>query len=197
NDANDCNGNRDEEDVNEGDKDPNGSNLSFGFSKISLEDFSNDSGLAKKDKVVERNPTEQGTIIEGNEAEECEIMSTLENFTQCLEKNVDLVEEGDIFGDKSATLKAMNQEITPEKLPTQKASHIPKKRAVKPSSFLLSPYMNKKTNDVPKITRLEFILGNSLFAMQGDKIENVFEAHFGKFIVYGVRLNLESLAPGL
>ncbi|GKD63339.1 ulp1 protease family, C-terminal catalytic domain-containing protein [Tanacetum coccineum] len=36
-----------------------------------------------------------------------------------------------------------------------------------------------------------------LFAMQGDKIKNVFEGHFGKFIVYGVRLNLETLAPGL
>ncbi|GJU70264.1 hypothetical protein Tco_1256523 [Tanacetum coccineum] len=77
---------------------------------------------------------------------------------------------GDLFGDNSATLEAMNQEITPEKLPTQKASPSPKKRDVKPSSYLLSPYMNKKTNVVPKITRLEFILGNSLFAMQGNKI---------------------------
>ncbi|GJY64024.1 ulp1 protease family, C-terminal catalytic domain-containing protein [Tanacetum coccineum] len=32
---------------------------------------------------------------------------------------------------------------------------------------------------------------------EGDRFENVFEAHFGKFIVYGVRLNLETLAPGL
>nr|GEW53309.1 hypothetical protein [Tanacetum cinerariifolium] len=237
NDANDCDGNRDKEDVNEGDKDPNGSNPSFGFSKIILEDFGNDSGPAEKDKVVEGNPAEQGTVVEGNQAEECEIMSTPENFTQWLEKNVDLVREvidsitaeylyGDLFGDTSATLEAMNQEITPEKLPTQKASPSPKKRAVKPSSYLLSPYMNKKTNVVPKITRLEFILGNSLLAMQGDKMviesksheihsesrviysesdviyseshsENVFEAHFGKFIVYGVRLNLETLAPGL
>ncbi|GJY72466.1 hypothetical protein Tco_0476169 [Tanacetum coccineum] len=113
NDANDGDGNGDEEDVNEGDKDPNGSNPSFGFSKISLEDFGNDRGPAEKDKVVE-----------GNQAEECEIMSTPENFTQWLDKNVDLVGEG-------------------------------------------------------------------------DKFENVFEAHFGKFIVYGVRLNLETLAPGL
>nr|GEW28814.1 hypothetical protein [Tanacetum cinerariifolium] len=85
-DANDCDGNGNEEDVNEGDKDPNGSNPSFGLSKISLEDFGNDSGPTEKDKVVEGNPTEQGTIVEGNEAEECEIMSTPENFTQWLEK---------------------------------------------------------------------------------------------------------------
>nr|GFA86437.1 ELM2 domain-containing protein [Tanacetum cinerariifolium] len=93
NDANDCDGNGDEEDVNEGDKDPNGSNPSFGFSKISLEDFDNDSGPAKKYKAVEGNPTEQGTVVEGNEAEEWETMSTPENFTQWLEKNVDLVGE--------------------------------------------------------------------------------------------------------
>nr|GEW66049.1 hypothetical protein [Tanacetum cinerariifolium] len=130
NDANDCDGNGDEEDVNKGDKDPNGGNLSFGFSKTSLEDFGNDSGPAEKYKVVEGNPTEQGTVVEGNVAEEGEIMSTPENFTQWLEKNVDLVGEGDLFGDNSATLKAMNQDITPEKLPTQKGSPSPKKELV-------------------------------------------------------------------
>nr|GEW78498.1 hypothetical protein [Tanacetum cinerariifolium]GEW84672.1 hypothetical protein [Tanacetum cinerariifolium] len=191
---NDSDGNGVEEDVNEGDKDPNGSNPSFGFSKISLDDFHNDSGPTGIESV---DPTEQETIVEVNPPEECELMSTLENYTQWLDKNADLVREGDLFGDNSTTLKAMNQEITPEKLPTQKAIPSPKKRAVKPFYYLLSPYMNKKTNVVPKITRLEFILGNSLFAMQGDKIENVFEAHFGKFIVYGVPLNLETLAPGL
>nr|GEW61044.1 hypothetical protein [Tanacetum cinerariifolium] len=170
NDANDSDKNMDEEDVNKGDKDLNGSNPSFGFSKISLEDFGNDKGVAKKDKVVEGNPTEQGTVVEGNQADEFEIMSTLENFTQWLDRNVDLVGEGDLFGDNSVTLEAMNQEIIPEKLPTQKASPRPKKRVVKPSSYLLSPYINKKTNVVPKITRLEFIRRNSLFAMQGDKM---------------------------
>nr|GEW91251.1 hypothetical protein [Tanacetum cinerariifolium] len=144
---NDVNG--DSEDVNEGDKDPNGSNL--------------------------RNTTEQGTVVEGNEVEEGEIMSTPENFTQWLEKNVDLIGEvidsitaeylyGDLFGDNSATLESMNQEITPEKLPTQKGTPSPKKRVVKASSYLF---------------------------------ENIFEAHFGMFVVYGVRLNLETLAPGL
>nr|GEW44896.1 hypothetical protein [Tanacetum cinerariifolium] len=188
----------DEEDVNEGDKDPNGSNPSFDFSKISLEDFGNDSGPAEKDKAVEGNLTEQGTVVEANEAEEGEIMFTPENFTQWLEKNVDLVGEmidsitdeylyGDLFGDNSTTLKAMNQEITPEKIPTQKGSPSPKKKAMKPSSYLLSPYMNKKTNVVPKITRLKFILGNSLFAMQGDKMviqSKSYEIHSESHVIY-------------
>nr|GEZ22610.1 hypothetical protein [Tanacetum cinerariifolium] len=86
NDANDCDGNGDKEDVNEGDNDPNGSNPSFSFSNISLEDFGNDSGPAEKDKAVEGNPTKQETVVEGNEVEEGEIMSTPENFTQCLTK---------------------------------------------------------------------------------------------------------------
>ncbi|GJS18029.1 hypothetical protein Tco_0412501 [Tanacetum coccineum] len=138
-------GNGDEEDVNEGDKDPNRSNLSFGFNKIRLEDFGNDRGPAEKDKV------------------------------------------GDLFGDNSTTLEAMNQEITPEKLPTQKASPNPKKRVVKPSSYLLSPYMNKKTKVVPKITRLEFILRNSLFAMPGDKMviqSKSHESHSESYVIY-------------
>nr|GEW07260.1 hypothetical protein [Tanacetum cinerariifolium] len=92
---NDSDGNGDEEDVNEGDKDPNGSNPSFGFRKINLDDFHNDSGPTRIESV---DPTEKETIV-----------------------------EGDLFGGNSATLEAMNQEITPEKLPTQKASPSPKK----------------------------------------------------------------------
>nr|GEW99307.1 hypothetical protein [Tanacetum cinerariifolium]GEX01541.1 hypothetical protein [Tanacetum cinerariifolium] len=152
---NDSDGNGDEEDVNDGDKDPNRSNPSFGFSKISLDDFCNDSGPTGIESV---DPTEQETIV-----------------------------EGDLFGGNSATLEAMNQEITPEKLPTQKASPSPKKRDVKPSSYLLSPYMNKKTNVVPKITRLEFILRNIMFAMQGDKMviqSKSHEIHSESYVIY-------------
>nr|GEV85559.1 ulp1 protease family, C-terminal catalytic domain-containing protein [Tanacetum cinerariifolium] len=108
--------------------------------------------------------------------------------------------DGDLFGENLARMELLNQgPLTPENIPTRvsNVSLSPKKRDVKPSSYLLSPYMNKKTKVVPKITRLEFILRNSLFAMQGDKIENIFKAHSGKFSVFGIRLNLETLAPGL
>ncbi|GJZ86280.1 hypothetical protein Tco_0657890, partial [Tanacetum coccineum] len=148
-DANDGDGNGDEEDVDEGDKDPNGSNMSFGFTKISLDDFGNDSGPTEKEPV---DPTEQGTVVEGNLAEECEIISTPENYTQWLERNADLVGEtidsitaGDLFSDNSVTMEVMN---TPERMLTSVSN-------------------------------------------------NVFEAHCGKFIVFGIRLNLETLAPGL
>ncbi|GJY30944.1 hypothetical protein Tco_0414439 [Tanacetum coccineum] len=207
-DANDADGNGDEEDANEGDKDPNRSNPSFGFTKISLDDFGNDSSPTKKESV---DPIEQGTVVEGNLAEECEIMSTPENYTQWLERNADLVGEtidfitveylyGDLFGDNSVIMEVMNQGLlTPERMLTSvyNVSPSPEKRIGKPSCYLLSLYMNKKTKVVPQIKRLEFILGNSLFAMEGDKIENVFEAHYGKFIIFGIRLNLETLALGL
>ncbi|GJQ98157.1 ulp1 protease family, C-terminal catalytic domain-containing protein [Tanacetum coccineum] len=149
---------------------------------------------AEKESV---DPTQEGTVVELNPAKECEIMSTPENYTQWLERNADL---GDLFGDNSVRMEVSNQgSPTPDRIPARasNASASPGKRIVKPSSYLLSPYMNKKTKVVPKITRLEFSIGNSLFAMQGDKIENVFETHSGGFNVYGIRLNLETLAPGL
>ena len=63
--------------------------------------------------------------------------------------------------------------ITPEKQvadPMGDVSLSPEKRLVKPSSYLLSPYMNKKTKVQFKLTRPEFVLGNSVFAMQGEKM---------------------------
>ncbi|GJT78222.1 hypothetical protein Tco_1044947 [Tanacetum coccineum] len=192
---NDGDGNGDEEDANDGDE--NGSNPSFGFSKISLDDFGNDIGPTEKESVDPVDPAEQEIVVEGDPAEECQIMSH-ETITNGLEKNLDLVGEGDLFGDNSATRELMNKgPVTSERMPTPKASPIAKKRVVKPSPYMLSPYMNKKTNVVPKITRSEFILGNSVFAMQGDKIESVFETHSGEYSVYGLRLNMETLAPGL
>ncbi|GJT65959.1 hypothetical protein Tco_1017439 [Tanacetum coccineum] len=193
-DANDGDGNGDDEDGNldddgEGHKDPSGSNPSFGFSKISLDDFGNGSGKSPNNQVVEKesvDPTVKGTVVEGKPAEEYEIMSTPENYTQWLERNAYLVGEiidsitdeylyGDLFCENLGRMEVLNQgPLTPERMPTH-ASNVspnPKKRVVKPSSYMLSPYMNKKTKVVPKITRLEFILGNSLFAMQGNKMES-------------------------
>ncbi|PWA74618.1 hypothetical protein CTI12_AA249350 [Artemisia annua] len=76
--------------------------------------------------------------------------------------------------------------LTPEKMGTC-ASHespINEKRLVKPSSYLLSPYMNKKTKILPKISKPEFILGN------------IFETNSG-ISIYSVRVNMETLAPGV
>ncbi|GJU46067.1 ulp1 protease family, C-terminal catalytic domain-containing protein [Tanacetum coccineum] len=204
-----------DEDLN--DKEPLSSNPSFSFSKVSLDDFDKQpSGMGKspKNQVVEKesvNPTVQETVVEEIPAEEYEMLSTPETYTQWLERNADLVGEmidsitaeylhGDLFGQNLVTTEVLNQgPLTPDRMSTRafEVSPSPKKRIVKLSSYLLSPYMNKKTKVVPKITRLKFIVRNSLFAMQGDKIENVFESHSGGFVVYGIRLNMQKLAPGL
>ncbi|GJU08363.1 ulp1 protease family, C-terminal catalytic domain-containing protein [Tanacetum coccineum] len=72
----------------------------------------------------------------------------------------------------------------------------PKKRISKPSAYLSSPYMNKKTVVIAQVKRLEFVLGNSVFAMQGDTLETVFQTSTGPD-VSSIRLNMETLAPTL
>nr|GEZ88815.1 hypothetical protein [Tanacetum cinerariifolium] len=50
-----------------------------------------------------------------------------------------------------------------------------------------TPLARKKTNVVPKIKRLEFILGNNLFAMQGDKMviqSKSLELHSESHVIY-------------
>ena len=73
--------------------------------------------------------------------------------------------------------QAANKECpqTPEGMVTRFSKGSPdspnlKKRVVKPSSYLCSPYMNEKTVVITLLKRLEFMLGNSLFAMQGNKM---------------------------
>ncbi|GJR75323.1 hypothetical protein Tco_0087688, partial [Tanacetum coccineum] len=78
--------------------------------------------------------------------------------------------------------------VCPQRVVTRSS---PKKSIVKPPSYLNSPYMNKRTKVIPLIKRLEFVLGNSLFAMQGDKYETVFQASFG-YDVSSVRVNMET-----
>nr|GFA32479.1 hypothetical protein [Tanacetum cinerariifolium] len=65
---------------------------------------------------------------------------------------------------------------------------------VKPPTYMNSPYMNKRIKVTSLIKRLEFVLGNSLFAMQGDKLETVFETRYVHDLS-SVRLNMETLAP--
>nr|GFA30045.1 ulp1 protease family, C-terminal catalytic domain-containing protein [Tanacetum cinerariifolium] len=82
---------------------------------------------------------------------------------------------------------------TPQRVVTRSS---PTKSIVKPPTYLSSPYMNKRTKVTSLIKRLEFVLGNSLFAMQGDKYETVFQTRAGHDLS-SVRLNMETLAPGL
>ncbi|GJZ56265.1 peptidase C48, SUMO/sentrin/Ubl1 [Tanacetum coccineum] len=242
----------DKKDPSENEKNPLGSNESFSFSKITLA-ILNDSyssqtepDSSQTEPVADGIPEDVNTAEEGVDCEDCDIMSSPEEYLQWLSKNVYEVEEscdaitdeylyGNLFGDnveaREAIAKLANTEnvATPEILLTQK-------EVLTPS--IVSPYMNRKTDVLSKITKTEFVVANSLFAIEGDKIftmdlmrfrvnlirftldlmiftldlmrftmdlmrftldliENAFEASFGEFTLYGCRLNLETLSPGL
>ncbi|GJS19805.1 hypothetical protein Tco_0448437 [Tanacetum coccineum] len=120
--------------------------------------------------------------------EEFEDIFEEETFTQWIETNVERVS-------KPRAVQSVNVVCpqTPQRVVTPPSS---KKRVVKPSSYLISPYMNKKTKVISLIKKLEFVLGNSLFAMQGDKFETFFETRLGHELS-SVRLNMQTLAPRL
>ncbi|GJY05641.1 peptidase C48, SUMO/sentrin/Ubl1 [Tanacetum coccineum] len=92
----------------------------------------------------------------------------VESFTQWIEGNIDWVEE------------------------VRETSLIEK--PVKPVN---SPYMCRRIDVTARCKRVEFVLGNSLFAMEGDKYETVFQSLGGYHDLSSVRVNMETLAPTL
>ncbi|GKE20300.1 ulp1 protease family, C-terminal catalytic domain-containing protein, partial [Tanacetum coccineum] len=108
------------------------------------------------------------------------------------EEPEDMLEEDNLFVWPRA-VQPITAMCPPQRVVTRSS---PKKSIVKPPSYLNSPYMNKRTKVIPLIKRLKFVLGNSLFAMQGDKYETVFQTRSGHDLSY-VRSNMETLAPRL
>ncbi|GJZ46635.1 retrovirus-related pol polyprotein from transposon TNT 1-94, partial [Tanacetum coccineum] len=100
-----------------------------------------------------------------NEAEEDKFLE--ETFTQWIEGNIEWFGEEDLFVWPSKVPVDVHRPKTAEGRVTCSS---PKKRISKPSAYLSSPYMNKKTVVIAQVKRLEFVLGNSVFAMQGDTL---------------------------
>ncbi|GKD56462.1 ulp1 protease family, C-terminal catalytic domain-containing protein, partial [Tanacetum coccineum] len=67
----------------------------------------------------------------------------------------------------------------------------------KPVKPVNSPYMCRRIDVTARCKRVEFVLGNSLFAMDGDKYETVFQSLGGYHDLSSVRVNMETLAPTL
>ncbi|GJR84536.1 ulp1 protease family, C-terminal catalytic domain-containing protein [Tanacetum coccineum] len=67
----------------------------------------------------------------------------------------------------------------------------------KPVKPVNSPYMCRRIDVTARCKRVEFVLGNSLFAMEGDKYETVFQSLGGYRDLSSVRVNMETLAPTL
>nr|GEV35540.1 hypothetical protein [Tanacetum cinerariifolium] len=68
---------------------------------------------------------------------------------------------------------------------------------VKPVKPVNSPYMCRRIDVIARCKRIEFVLGNSLFAMEGDKYETFFQSFSGYRELSSVRVNMETLAPTL
>ncbi|GKE02659.1 hypothetical protein Tco_1390642 [Tanacetum coccineum] len=66
-----------------------------------------------------------------------------------------------------------------------------------PVKHVNSPYMCKRIDVTARYKRVEFVLGNSLFAIEGDKYETVFQSLGGYRDLSLVRVNMETLAPTL
>ncbi|GJU18007.1 hypothetical protein Tco_1145973 [Tanacetum coccineum] len=62
----------------------------------------------------------------------------------------------------------------------------------KPVKPVNSPYMCKRIDVTARCKRVEFVLGNSLFAMEGDKYETVFQSLGGYRDLSSVRVNMET-----
>nr|GEX88626.1 hypothetical protein [Tanacetum cinerariifolium] len=73
----------------------------------------------------------------------------------------------------------------------------PSKEYVKLVKPVNSPYMCRRIDVTARCKRIEFVLGNSLFAMEGDKYETVFQSLGGYRELSSVHVNMETLAPTL
>nr|GEX84462.1 hypothetical protein [Tanacetum cinerariifolium] len=180
-----------------------GKNDNHGYDNVGKKKESAAKDVGKKDGVnAEKDVVNVVQEGEADVNEELEDMLEEETLTQWIEKNIDWLGEvidclydayyeEDLFVWPQAV-----QPITavcPQRVVTRSSL---KKSVVKPPSYLNSPYMNKRRKVIPLIKRLEFVLGNSLFAMQGDKYETVFQACSGHD-VSSVRINMETLAQRL
>ncbi|GJT46162.1 hypothetical protein Tco_0954877 [Tanacetum coccineum] len=163
-------------------------------------DGQDDNGGSKKQVESTKKQSVDPTDPTG---EENDITCTPESYTRWLDENANFVLEGGALDAIDEDILRMEESdagpVTPERLTTRPS---PEKRRVNPSPYLLSPYMNKKMKVLPKITRMEFIVKNSsgshviLFESHVTS-EHVFETSSGLEKVFGIRLNMETLTPGL
>nr|GEU58043.1 hypothetical protein [Tanacetum cinerariifolium] len=111
----------------------------------------------------------------------------VETFTQWIEGNIDWVGEPRVVEPIN-----MVQHSTPKRVFSS-----PSKGYVKPVKTVNTPYMCRRSDVTARCKRIEFVLGNSLFAMEGDKYETIFQSLGGYRELSSVRVNIETLAPTL
>ncbi|GJW19124.1 hypothetical protein Tco_0026560 [Tanacetum coccineum] len=95
--------------------------------------------------------------------EEQEDIFEEETFTQWIETNSEWVGEDLFVWPRAVQPVNVVCPQTPQRVVTRSS---PKKRFVKPSSYLTSPYMNKKTKVIPLIKRLAFVLDEQVLLLR-------------------------------
>nr|GEW06254.1 hypothetical protein [Tanacetum cinerariifolium] len=148
------------------------------FDPMKKESAAKDALNAKKDGM---NAEKDGVnaVQEGDAGvnEEPEDMLEEETFTQWIDKNIDWVGEDDLFAWPRAVQPiTVVCPQTPQRVVTHSSFN---KSIVKPSAYLNSPYMNKRTKVIPLI-----------------KSETVYQTCSGHDLS-SVHLNMETLAPRL
>nr|GFB75212.1 ulp1 protease family, C-terminal catalytic domain-containing protein [Tanacetum cinerariifolium] len=108
------------------------------------------------------------TVMKAEDREEFEV----ETFTQWIEGNIDWVGEDELH-DWPRVFEPINtvQPSTPKRVFSS-----PSKGYVKPVKTVNTPYMCRRIDVTARCKRIEFVLGNSLFVMEGDKYETVFKS---------------------
>nr|GEW07471.1 hypothetical protein [Tanacetum cinerariifolium] len=129
------------------------------------------------------------TVMKAEDRKEFEV----ETFTQWIEGNIDWVGEDELH-DWPRVVEPINmvQPSTPKRVFSS-----PSKGYVKPVKTVNTPYICRRIDVTARCKRIKFVLGNSLFAMEGDKYETVFQSLGGYRELSSVRVNMETLAPTL
>nr|GFC30032.1 ulp1 protease family, C-terminal catalytic domain-containing protein [Tanacetum cinerariifolium] len=126
------------------------------------------------------------TVMKPEDHEEFEV----ETFTQWIEGNIDWVGEDELH-DWPRVVEPINtvQPSTPKRVFSS-----PSKGYVKPVKTVNTPYMCRRIDVTARCKGIEFVLGNSLFAMEGDKYETIFKSLGSYRELSSVRVNMETLA---
>nr|GFB04755.1 ulp1 protease family, C-terminal catalytic domain-containing protein [Tanacetum cinerariifolium] len=101
------------------------------------------------------------TVMKAKDREEFKV----ETFTQWIEGNIDWVREDELH-DWPRVVEPVNmaQPSTPKRVFSS-----PIKEYVKPVKTVNTPYMCRRIDVTARCKRINFVLGNSLFTMEGDK----------------------------
>ncbi|GJV13728.1 hypothetical protein Tco_1355269 [Tanacetum coccineum] len=168
--------------------------------KMNNIDMKNDSIQEKQDNNKDENAkvdnVQEKQADDKDEIGEDEFWNTQFTDSQCEELENQAIEEIK----KKTTKRKTVIEITPPSFSlglspdTNKVEERAAKRVKKPSRFIVSPYINKKTATKGKAVQDEMMICSYLFSMEGSELDFIFETKEGNATI---RDYMQTLAPSL